>query len=46
LGVLMEQLTQRDPPPNKAACSFSWAQHMAGLHHVAEEIILAELIYE
>jgi len=46
LDTMMAQLTQRDPPPDKAACALSWVQHMAGLHHAAEEIILAELIYE
>jgi len=46
LDTMMEQLAKRNPPPDKAACSLSWAQHMAGLHHTAEEIILAELICE
>jgi hypothetical protein len=45
-GVLMVYLAQCDPPPEKAACSLSWSKHMAGLHHTAEEIILAELIYK
>jgi len=46
LDTMVAQLTQRDPPPEKAACPLSWARHMAALHHTAEEIILAELIYE
>jgi hypothetical protein len=46
MDTMMVQLAQRNPPPDKAACSLLWAQHMAGLHHTAEEIIFAELIYE
>ena len=45
MDELMSQLTKRNPPPDKAACSLTWAQHMATLHHTAEEIIFAELIY-
>ena len=44
LDMLMEQLVRRNRPPDRATCSFTWAQHMAGLHHAAEEIVLAELI--
>ena len=46
LDVLMVQLVQHQPPPDKATCGLTWAQHMAGLHHTAEESILAELIYK
>jgi len=45
MDELMIQLAQRNPPPDKAACGLTWAQHMVGLHHTAEEIIFAELIY-
>jgi len=46
LATMLEQLTKRNPPPDKAACSLSWAQHMMALHHTAEETILEELIFE
>jgi len=45
MDALMEQLAHRNPPPDKAACSLTWAQHMAGLHRTAEEIIFTEIIY-
>jgi len=46
MDTMMVQLAKRDPPPDKAVCGLSWAQHMSALHHTAEETILAELIYE
>jgi len=42
---LLHAITLRDPPPDKGACALSWARHTAGLHHMAEEILLNELIY-
>ncbi|MCL2604168.1 MAG: TnpV protein [Defluviitaleaceae bacterium] len=45
MDELLAQLVQTNPPPDKIVCGLSWAQHMAGLHHSAEEIIFAELIY-
>jgi len=45
MDELMIQLAQRNPPPDKTACGLAWAHHMAGLHHTAEEIIFAEIIY-
>ena len=45
MDVLMELFVHRNPPPDKAACSLTWAQHMAELHHTAEEIAFAEIIY-
>jgi len=45
MDALMEQLAHRNPPPDKATCSLTWAQHMARLHRTAEEIIYTEIIY-
>ena len=46
LDTMMAKLAQRDPPPDKAACALSRARHTARLRQAAEEIILAELVYE
>jgi hypothetical protein len=46
LDTLIAQLMQRDPPPNKATDNLAWAAHMQMLHHTAEEIIFAEIIYK
>jgi hypothetical protein len=32
--------------PDKAENSLAWVQYMTTLHHSAEEIIFAEIIYE
>ena len=45
METLMEQLSTSDPPPDKGADGFVWTAHMNKLHHTAEEIILAEIIY-
>ena len=42
---LMEQLAERNPPPDKAADNIAWAAHMNMLKHTAEEMALGELIY-
>jgi len=42
----MEKLTLRSPPPAKAENGVGWLAHMNTLHHIAEESILAELIYD
>ena len=44
--TLMAQLVQRDPPPDKASDQMGWVAHMNALHHSAEEIVFAELVYE
>ena len=43
---MMEQLIKSDPPPNKVECGLAWAAHLGMLKHVAEESILAELVYD
>ena len=45
MNTLIVQLTQRDPPPDKAADGLVWTAHMNALHHTAEEIILDEIVY-
>ena len=46
IDTLMTQFVKRDPPPNRASDNLAWAAHMNALKHSAEEIVLAELIYE
>ena len=45
LEALMSELTQQNPPPDKASNQMGWVQHMNSLRHQAEELILTELIY-
>ncbi|MDR1705921.1 MAG: TnpV protein [Clostridiales bacterium] len=45
LGRMMAELTEKAPPPDKAANPLEWAAHMNGLKAQAEETILDELIY-
>ena len=44
--TLMAQLTERDPPPDKAVDGIAWATHMNTLRHTAEEIVLAQTVYD
>ena len=46
LETLMNQLIERNPPPNKALDNLAWAAHMNMLKSIAEENIMSELIYE
>jgi len=46
LEIMMEQLMRRDPPPNKTDCGLAWAAHMTMLRLIAEESILAKLVYD
>jgi hypothetical protein len=41
----MTELSQKDPPPDKAADPMAWTAHMNSLKAQAEEIILTELIF-
>ena len=43
--LIVSQLLQNDPAPDKAADEMGWVQHMNSLKDQAEEIVLAELIY-
>jgi hypothetical protein len=42
--MLMLELIDRDPPPDKESDGLAWAVHMNSLRHSAEEYI-RELIY-
>lgn len=42
---LMTELLKRNPAPNKATHQMAWVQHMNSPKVQAEEIVLAELIY-
>jgi hypothetical protein len=42
--MLMLELIDRDPPPDKEADGLAWAAHMNSLRHSAEEYV-RELIY-
>ena len=46
MDTMMAGFTKQNPPPDKATDNLAWAAHMNVLHHLAEEYILAELIYE
>ena len=43
--LIISQLLQKDPAPDKATDQMGWVQHMNSLKDQAEEIVLAELIY-
>ncbi|MCL1842209.1 MAG: TnpV protein [Defluviitaleaceae bacterium] len=45
LTVIMQQMTTKNPPPDKAADPMAWVAHMNALKAQAEEVILTELIY-
>jgi len=45
LEIIMDQIIKHDPPPNKADDGLAWAARMGMLKHVAEESVLAELVY-
>jgi hypothetical protein len=45
LTLLMRQLVEKNPPPDKAANPMAWVAHMNALKAQAEEMILTELIY-
>lgn len=43
--LIVSQLLEKDPAPDKAINQMGWVQHMNSLKDQAEEIVLAELIY-
>ena len=45
MGILMDGLLERNPAPDKAVNQMAWVAHMNGLKHIAEEVILEELVY-
>ena len=46
METLMAQLIQSNPPPDRAINQMAWVAHMNALKHLAEENVLAEIIYE
>ena len=45
MEVLMKELTERFPAPDKAKNQMAWAAHMNNLTAMAEESVLTELVY-
>lgn len=44
LKLIMSQLLEKDPAPDKKLNAMAWVQHMNALKAQAEEVILTELI--
>ena len=44
MELLMRQLLEKDPAPDKKQDALAWVQHMNALRAQAEEVILTELI--
>lgn len=44
--ILMEGLLEKNPAPDKAKDQMAWVAHMNSLKHMAEEVILEELVYD
>ena len=45
MEVIMGNLLERFPAPDKEADQMAWAAHMNGLTAMAEETVLTELVY-
>ena len=45
IELLMDQLLENEPAPEKEKDPIGWAAHMNMLHQIAEETVLNELIY-
>ena len=45
MEVLMKELTERFPAPDKAVDQMAWVAHMNNLTAMAEESVLTELVY-
>jgi hypothetical protein len=44
MEILMEGLLEKNPAPDKAKNQMSWVGQINGLKHMAEDVILAELV--
>lgn len=44
MGLLMEQLLEKNPVPNKKVNQMAWVQHINSLKSEAEEIVMTEII--
>ena len=45
IELLIDQLLENEPAPEKEKDPIGWAAHMNMLHQIAEETVLSELIY-
>jgi hypothetical protein len=45
MGILIDGLLEENPAPDKAKDQMAWVRHMNNLKHIAEEVILKELVY-
>jgi DNA-binding transcriptional MocR family regulator len=45
MELMMKQLQEQNPPPDKATDQMGWVSHMNSLRQTAEEVIKTELIY-
>lgn len=45
MAMLMKELTERFPAPDKAGNQIAWVAHMNNLTAMAEECVLTELVY-
>ena len=45
MELLMEELLEKSPAPDKATQQLAWVAHMNSLKAQAEELVVAELIY-
>ncbi|WP_370650995.1 TnpV protein [Acetobacterium sp.] len=45
LELIMEGMMKNHPAPDKKTRPMEWAGHMSNLQHLANEIVLSELIY-
>ena len=46
MELLMNELLEKNPAPDKATQQLAWVAHMNNLKAQAEEIVLRELVYE
>ena len=44
-ALMMKQLLEKNPPPDKAADQMAWVGHMNSLRQTSEETVRNELIY-
>ena len=45
MDLLMKELLAKNPAPDKATQQLAWVAHMNSLKAQAEELVVAELIY-
>jgi hypothetical protein len=45
LEVIMSDILASIPPPDKTADGLAWAEHIAEVHRVAEQVMLKDVVY-